>query len=444
MDNIEITHDWQDAGAERAEFRATTAYLTIKIAGQSLTANEDIWSRTLKGSTLVSLYPLANWLLSSWWRLLWEPLPARGVSPPIDWRMSHEIGAVGHGVIWPRIAIAAEGETVRVWATAFDPGERQAVRYVNGLERPAVLDQEAFRRSIEGLVRASLERLSALGHPDTGLKQLWLAVQEEMNDASAVTYRRLEAKLGFDPDEGPDRLMEEALRMHDNLGASTLDELIPVYANASPDDPLSPIARFAATGGVKGTPHLVLSNPAARHTHCPPWRRAVDDAQRARMQVGPISGQVSTTVLCDTLGIQATDYESRMPEGREKVAVAVPAQGLELNFFPRKRHPHARRFELARFLADSIFAPALHGGWLASTDLATSRQQYQRAFAAEFLCPAVELEGFLGRDYSEPALEDASDHFGVSTATVTTVLANSGLIPRSDVYEGSHFPYAVA
>ncbi len=75
--------------------------------------------------------------------------------------------------------------------------------------------------------------------------------------------------------------------------------------------------------------------------------------------------------------------------------------------------------------------------------LGTSRQKYQRAFAAEFLCPLSSLQAYLENDYSESAIEDAAEYFKVSSQTVESILENNGLIssPQSASYLERSFPY---
>jgi len=68
--------------------------------------------------------------------------------------------------------------------------------------------------------------------------------------------------------------------------------------------------------------------------------------------------------------------------------------------------------------------------WLVTADLSTARQKFQRAFAAEFLCPIRSLIGFLDDDFSESAIEDAASHFSVSERTVESLLMNNGYFSR--------------
>ena len=63
-------------------------------------------------------------------------------------------------------------------------------------------------------------------------------------------------------------------------------------------------------------------------------------------------------------------------------------------------------------------------------DKATARQQYQKAFAAELLCPIDALTAFLEDDYSDVAIDEAAGHFGVSPMAVNALLANNNILAR--------------
>ena len=113
----------------------------------------------------------------------------------------------------------------------------------------------------------------------------------------------------------------------------------------------------------------------------------------------------------------------------------------QLKFVPRKHNPAGQRFELARFLGEYLRPSNGDPRWLASTDLATSRQKYQRAFAAELLCPIDALTSFLDGDFSSYAMEEAAGKFDVGEQTVSSLLRNHGLI--HDHWAG-HMPYHMA
>lgn len=95
----------------------------------------------------------------------------------------------------------------------------------------------------------------------------------------------------------------------------------------------------------------------------------------------------------------------------------------------------------ARFLGEYLRPPDETERWLASTDLSTSRQKYQRAFAAELLCPLDSLLSFLDGDLSSYAIEEAAANFDVSEQVVTNLLLNNGVIHH---HWAKHLPYQMA
>lgn len=443
MTNFKFTHDWLAVGSDAPEYSQTTAMLALHVGNVNLMQNEDLWSRTIRESVLVSAYPLAMWLASSWWRLNWEPLPAHGVRPAVDWRMAHEVGAANHGFVWPQIIFASDSEVMQIWAAASSALSQQSVRYLNGLDAPASIELADFRRGVEDFIDAMLNRLGAVNLPDTDLSHLWKLIQEDRADPQSAKYRQLEAKMGYDPDECPEELMQKALELDRQIGSAALSELAPIYGRPTAQAPLAAIENIAASPGLLGTP----TDPRPIYTITTakgaPWQRAVAAAEAVRNALGNMDGLIDNTKLYDLLGLTAASVEQWSPTGRSDAGIAVPSTKNQYKFIPRKRHPEAKRFELARFLGDFLLTEDTRGEWLASTDLATARQKYQRAFAAELLCPISALQAFLQGDYSDPGIEDAATYFQVSQTTVNSLLANNGLIPAPFAvdYSESRLPY---
>jgi Zn-dependent peptidase ImmA (M78 family) len=68
------------------------------------------------------------------------------------------------------------------------------------------------------------------------------------------------------------------------------------------------------------------------------------------------------------------------------------------------------------------------------TDAKTSRQQFQRAFAQEFLCPFEALKETINLDHpDEECIAKAADRFGVSPLLVRTTLVNKGELDRQSL-----------
>lgn len=444
MPRLRFAIDWQSTGNGPAEIRETSAFLTVHARDTILTRNEDLWSRTLRDSVLVSTYPLASWLAASWWRLNWEPLPKQAGRPDADWRMAHEMGAANQGYVWPHVVFASDNEVMQVWATAPRPSREQSLRYLS--ECAVAMPLEGFQAGVDEFIGAVVRRLAAVGQGGSDLAQLWELVQADRNDPQTARYRKIEAALGYDPDECPQALIEPALAFDREMGGSALTELAPLYGRFGSEPLPAMLAELREQPGLIGkpaVPDLELGRP--RSAAEPPWVRAVAAAHALRERIGIDGGKVEDETLLDLLGLKRPDASDSPDAGvRRRAGVGVPEPAGRIKFMPRKRHPVARRFELSRFIADLVHIQGAPQ-WLTSTDLSTSRQKFQRAFAAEFLCPIDGLKAFLGGDYSESGIEEAAEYFAVSERTVESLLANHGLIQPSWAhgYGEVALPYAL-
>jgi hypothetical protein len=438
MAELRINAKWMAAASGEAEIMATAALVDMSIDDISLTRNQDTWAETVRDNVFVSAYPLAMWFASSWWRLNHEPLPQQ--QPGHDWRMAHELGAANHGFVWPRVIFVPDGEAIHVWAgTSMTPD--QSVQYLQALEVPRLITLTGFQQSVERFIHSVLARLDAKGLAGSNLAHLWAILQEDLSEPKAVRRRKLEAELGFDPEECPELALNAALQWESQLGDVALSELAPAIAasGASPD--LAVIGRLADADGIIGTPQVSHDSIDHRENGAP-WERAIHDARALRRLMGNISGPIPTRSLHDLLGLNSEAVSNwSAPTGRSPVAVAIPTNDHQLKFVPRRRNPAGQRFELARFLGEYLRSSTREERWLASTDLATSRQKYQRAFAAEFLCPIDALTSSLGGDLSSYAIEEAANSFDVSEQTVTSLLLNNGYINDHSAW---HLPYRMA
>lgn len=433
MSNLNFSIDWLSSGSADPVLRDTSAQLSIHLDHVCLTRNEDIWSKTVRDSILVSVYPLAFWLAGSWWRLNNEPLPASGTRPPLAWRMAHELGAANHGFVWPRILFVPDGESMSIWAEPIaTPG--QSVNYMTGLDTVKTLSMKDFQRSTDDLVENVLSRLEAVGQGQTELASLWALVKEDRNDAKASRVRQLEAQMGFDPEECSPAIIEEALSMQATTGQSAMSELAPVFS-----DEISRIGDLQGQSGLKGRPRVTSADIDMSAIRARPWEQGVAAAKRLRERLDNSAAPISDAILLDLLGISQKEA-ARWEPAKTPVAIAKPGHAGHWDLIPRKAHPIAKRFEWSRFLGDVLSQPEGSADWLVSSDLATARQKRQRAFAAEFLCPIDALVDVLNGDYSETAQEEAAEYFKVSEKTVESHLANHGYIERVE----PQLPYRLA
>ncbi|WP_295476515.1 hypothetical protein [uncultured Pseudomonas sp.] len=436
MDKIDISMAWSSSGSESSEFSDTTGQLKMCVGETCLTKNEDVWSRTVNDSVLVSAYPLALWLASSWWRLNYEALPTSGLVPKIDWRMSHELGAVNHGYVWPRVIIASDGEGVKVWA---EQGvmQGQSVQYLYGLDVPRVIALESFQLCASVFIESVLGRLNATGHYDNELAELWCYVQQGLADPEMRARRILEAQMGFDPEECPEGILDRALLLQRMTGAGAMAELAPFIGQQHMDGQGIPlIDGLVSQSGIQAHPELPNHFEV---TNGRPWQRGRQAAKKLRAAMDNMNKPFKDIDLYHLLGVTQKQVDGFSIDQQQSVAVIKSTESGQISLIPRKRHPVAKRVEYARFIASVYEVSGSQEGWMVSTDLTTAKQQYQRAFAAEFLCPIDSLLDCLAGDFSESAREEVADHFGVSEKTVEALLINNGYLGGSSVE--SKVPY---
>jgi hypothetical protein len=438
MADLRINAKWMAATSAEPEVTATAALIDMYVDNVCLTRNQDIWAETVRDSVFVSAYPLAMWFASSWWRLNYEPLPTQ--QPGHDWRMAHELGAANHGYVWPRVIFIPDGEAIHVWAgTSMTP--EQSVQYVQALEVPRLIPLTGFQQSVQRFLQSVLARLDAKEIAGSNLANLWAILQEDLADANSFRSRKLEAELGFDPEECPEGILKTALQWESQVGDVALSELAPAISSPRNGPELSTLGHLASANGIVGTPQI--SPGSIDHQDWgAPWERAVHDARALRRTMGNVSDPMQNKELYQLLGLSSGAVANWAPPGgRPPVAVAIPTDDRQLKFVSRKRKPIAQRFELARFLGEYLRPSTDRDRWLASTDLGTSRQKYQRAFAAEFLCPIAALQSFLNGDFSSYAIEEAASKFDVSEYVVTSLLQNNGYIHH---HSSGNLPYQMA
>lgn len=425
MSKFDIRQRWSNVGSGAPELSHTLAEFEIHIGDYNLTRNENIWSQTIQDYVLVSTYPLSVWILQNWWRLLYEPLSHE--KPDISWRMAHELGAANNGFVWPKIVFASDSENVMAWASASGINCQQSVKYINGLNAPVSIPIPEFRSILLEFVSTVESRLDVFQLKSSELSELFNIIKDEEKDENSRIYRKLEALMGFDPDECSTEVMEYAIHFCNKYGERALLELAPVYGKGQYKEPLKPLEAFIGSPGICGKPAFSRGDVGCSvKTGELPWKLAVDSARKLRGEIGNNKNPIDTNMLFDLLGVAKSDSGKWEPIGRSRASVGIPVDDHRIKFVPRKKHPISKRFELSRYVADFIYTGA--DQWLTNTDLGTARQKYQRAFAAEFLCPINSLVEFLDEDFSEEAIEDAENHFEVSKQTITSLLINNRII----------------
>ena len=346
--------------------------------------------------------------------------------------MSHSMGSAGGGFCWPSILFASDGDSIAVASRASRGPVLGPVRYLN--EVNTRITAREFEREVDAFMTLVLSRLHSEGFADTELAELWREVTKERADSDLAQRRRLEAICGYDPGEAPAEIVDMLVTDEAGLGSKALEE-VAAEGRHSTEELLKAILALAdpkeksATGGFRGTmPKLVAVQKYEAGAR--PWQRATKLARLARQEWGLSNEPITNAKLAGLLETRATVFDEV-----EKGAAPMPllfreANGEKVEFYLKRPHPTSRRFAASRLLGDHL-DQSTGGRLVPATKAKTARQQFQRAFAQEFLCPFDALrEKIQTAQPDEEDIAEAADFFEVSPWMVHTTLVNKGELDR--------------
>jgi hypothetical protein len=422
---------WGRAEAENDICQASRGAIGISVGDQWLTRLEDSWGNTVRNRLHASAYTLAGWLAGNWWRLRWEPETPTSRSD-VDWRMSHSMASAGDGYCWPSILFASDGDTLAVASRATRGRVLGPVRYLN--EVNTRITGKAFESAIDAFLTLVLSRLHSEGFAKSELADLWEEVLHERRSPELAQQRRLEAICGFDPGEAPKELIAMLVTDKAGLGGCALEE-VAAEGRGSTAVMLNQILALASSGaagsaGAFGGTLPELSAKLKYEAGARPWQRAAMLARLARQEWGFAGEPVTNAKLAGLLGTRENVFHEVEKGPAPMPLLLRGASRKNVDFYLNRAHPTSRRFAASRLLGDHLFHS--NGGRLIpATSAKTARQQFQRAFAQEFLCPFGALrEKIQTTQPDEDDIAEAAAHFNVSTRVVETTLVNKGELDR--------------
>lgn len=429
-EELNISIDWERLEEGPAEERACFGQFTLRQGNLLLTEGLDGFIDRSRSGPLVSGYHLAEWLAWNWWRLVSEPRP---LQPTPEWEFAHRLATIGAGYVWPDITIFSDRERTALVAKPTHPQEFAPFRFT--ADWTVVLPTRQFEAVVEPFMAKIQGQLRAESVATTNFDQIWEEIRMERADPETATRRRLEALLGFDPDEDTTNLIETFLAEASNLGLDAMQEIAADHQRPLALIAAADIDAMARKFGSQTSPADIVRLTAFEsppRDQVPAWRRGYEAARALREQQALGLKPLENRRLAELCGVSATTVESA--EGADFAFSIDDPSEKSGNVVLRARWETGRRFELARLLGDRL-TNGLTERLLPATRAYTYRQKLQRAFAAELLCPFEALEEKLAGDYSADAREDAAHHFNVSERTVTTMLVNHRRLDR-DYLEG--------
>ncbi len=427
--------EWEEGGSCEPLEACTFARISMRCADVTLTEVNDRLARTTRSSIRASAYPLALWLASNWWRILWESR----TEDELEWSLAHRMGSAGRGYVWPDVELSGDGQMVTIHARRRQPRHWEPIAYLGDCRSEVTSDE--FEAAASRFVTMVLDRLDQFGHGESDLRRCWSDVLAGRTPGDHCDRRRLEALLGFDPGEAPEDLLKSYQGAAEQFGSFAVAEIAAQQRrHHDPGADWDELTRRLEDGIPARLTSFETLRDRTQNAHDPsvlrlPWERGKAAARAVRAEHGLTSGPLSDEALCAWLSVDTSVLTASTPTapGRFTVAGREHCDSADLMLDLRSPYSEGRRFELGRLMADHLVASSPEDRVLPATRTHTSRQRVQRAFSAELLAPLADLSARL-RDGDDDDVRAMAEEYGVSPVLVLTTLVNEGLLDRSRLY----------
>lgn len=425
-----LMNEWHDLSGTDPEIGATFGSLYFASGECVFTRNESLTARTVRDAAYLPAYPLALWIAESWWRLFHEPAP---IGKSLGWALTHKMKNIGGGFVWPEITLVPDDVTVCIHSNQTRDRRFKQVRYLGGERKCVPLhDLETVFAKFVDII---LERL---GDITTPLHTLWDEVREERRSPALSLFRKIEARLGFDPDEVPESLIHNFIEFRSMAGEASLMEALTALRETSTVDLSDKYIKLESMvkKGIQGEFHLPEvseSSEAIVESLGEPWTVGRKMAERLRCALDA-KDKIQNDTLLNLVGITTRDFQNK-----NNVPVIYPysigvRNDRHFYFNIIKDNIPGKRFQLARYISDYLYTKAGDlKNWLVLSSGRTYRQMVQRACAAELLCPIEQILEQTDNNYSDASIQNVAKYFDVSPLVVSSQLANHGHISTNDI-----------
>ena len=422
--------DWHGTASNAvAEERETVADLRVFIGERNVCEYEESTRSGAGGPeradhVAVSLYPLAEEIAFSWWRLFGGR----------DDELRLVDGRCGYAV--PDIRMTFDGAGFDAVCRPYDYGAEAGRFFQESSER---LSREEAERALADFVDRVVERLDEKRVEDCGLRSRWRRVRESRGTAGEAAFCEAAGALSIDPYD----IADSDAGFIKGMGALfTGEPLMELLSGLRGPRLARPALRRETPERIREAerrprhksrlPALVDLREALANTRRPrpgerPWARGHRCAREARhrLDIGA-ANRFNVTFLAARLGAPGFAAAASIPSGIRAV-VRSEADSVQVHLRAGDR-PTSRLFALGRAIGDAVASPPVARS--AVNDLRkASRQAIGRAFAAEFLAPIDEIRSMCedGRDIGTIASE-----FGVSEEVVERQLENEDRIAAAE------------
>lgn len=420
--------------------RRTWAGIRIQVGHRTAT---QLWDRNAeieRQTIYVPAYPIANWIVSNWWSLLYEPEKPVLVSESsqddaIGWRQRHELRMASSDLMLPDLQMFSDGQGVEVrW---HEDGENEyphlpGVFATSGDEHFSV---DEVRIGLQDFVSRVVARLNGADRRSAQLKQDWSAIVEA--DQEEIAFCRAAGTLGLDPYQLDDWPAELANLLESGFIESQETEFVADFLQAADAESAvgtwSWIESARRELGLGASPHNLT--PPAGAVDSRPWKVGYSRAGAVReaLHLDRMSRIDDVREITRHFDLEAMVAAERNHLPTPRINGIVGWQSTKRPVFAGRAatHEQSRRFLHARALYHALYGCG--EGPRLETEANTWPQRASRAFAAELLAPQEALVAAVESQPSESVtnviLPDLAYRFGVSDWVIRHQLTNAGILP---------------
>lgn len=428
MLKLAIKFDWDSIDGPRGpELSATWAHFEIRVGDMLVTRLEDRNSKRTRDEISSPLYPLAEWMATNWWSLLYEiDSPYRS---GIDgYNKRHNVSAASEGFALPSLRIQPEGKQVHaVWKQLALP--EYQVSFLNWGE--AWLDREQVEEEFRTFISSVITRLEEKGVRETLLSEEWKAIVNADPDEKAFCIAA--GQLGRDPYSLNEDDVEALIAVIQSLPASVREEFLGAANYELLREQGNAIRQFVEKAD-KTTIDLkplreLRGKISPDEVNLTPWQQGYRAAQQLWARLGQKDKRVrSVSELGVVFKLNNKEWSKATVKPAEELrfldAVVASTRTGSPYFAVESKAEHYKTFAVCRGLFEYLIAEP-RGAAALVTKAYSERQKRNRAFAAEFIAPADELRNLVKTPLvTVKEIQELASEFGTSEYAIYHQLRN--------------------
>lgn len=408
---MKILCNWQPNKDLPEEIGRSYANIEIRVNNSIITRHTDTRNEEpLKtfDSINVPAYPLAYWFAENWWRIFYDVNTSHD-----NWEATHNLMYAADGYLWPDLCLVSDDLYISFQSSNEGRKEKRSIQYFPEL---ISTHYKTPIESIEENIISFIElTINQLGNINSDLNAIWKTVLDERKNEQYSIYRKIEARLGYSPDEATESLVDHYIDSIQKYGINAVMDL--ATENLLPEIEK---CNFSQKLKFKYRP-IKLSHANKEEA----WSLGYSAARNFRkdLNLSPCD-VIDNTKLGDAFSLTQKMLKQHW-DNDNKINIGLlkrhnKSDDLSL-YIGGAMHSDSKRFMTSRLLGAQIMDQSQEN-LLICNELNTRSQQIQRAFAAEFLCPqqGIKETGYI-KNMHAPRTEElnkVAENFGVSPRVV--------------------------